>query len=395
MALPVTAAELRNKPKPQGGIDPAVKIPRSVVEAGKRSEELQRVLTGQAEPSVANPPPAEGEPAPQVTPTGNEGTTPAPAPAETPPQPEAPATPPAVAQPVEDEASWERRFKSLQGRMETDARRSREMVTTLSQRLEQLEQENRTLRSVQPVELEQPNGHSSLTEQEIADYGPEFVDVMRRVVADATGPLNAEIQNLRGQLGHVQAETGNAFLSRMNSTLNASVPNWAELNKNPRFIEWSQLPDIFSGAIRKVLMQEAWNSGDPHRVAAFFHAYLAEEAATNPQRVAEQRQMPPSRMVVSDTPVVPPINPPTPGTPFDLSVLAAPGRAHSAGGAPAEKPVYTSADITKFYTDVAAGRWRGREREQYAIDQDIMLAQREGRILVDQRNLLPKDPYAR
>jgi hypothetical protein len=128
---------------------------------------------------------------------------------------------------------------------------------------------------------------------------------MRRVAAETAGPLQQEIQNLRGQLGYVQQEAGNSFLDRMHSTLNAAVPDWAALNKNQRFIQWSQLPDIFSGAIRKTLMQEAWNSGDPHRVAAFFQAFLAEEAATNPQGPVGQRPPPSSRMVVTDTPVDP------------------------------------------------------------------------------------------
>ena len=251
-------------------------------------------------------------------------------------------------------------------------------------------------RQVQPPQPQQETPQPSpLTEQEINDYGPEFVDVMRRVAAETAGPLNEEINRLRAAMGHVQQETGNAFLNRMNSSIGAAIPNWADLNKDPRFIQWSQLPDVFSGAIRKQLMQDAWNSGDPHRVAAFFQAFLAEEAATNPQAGNGQRVPPPSRMVVSDT-ASPVAIPPTSGAPLDLSSLAAPGRAHSAGGSnPAEKPVYTAAEITRFYTDVKLGRWRGREQQQSAIDHDIMLAQREGRIIVDQRTQPPKDPYMR
>jgi hypothetical protein len=211
------------------------------------------------------------------------------------------------------------------------------------------------------------------------------------VVAETAGPLNEEIHRLRAQMGHVQQETGNAFLNRMNTSLESMVPRWAELNKDPRFIQWSQLPDIFSGAIRKSLMQEAWNSGDPPRVAAFFQAFLAEDAATNPQDGGRQSTPPPSRMVVSDTPM----NPGTPGAPLDLASFAAPGRAHSVGGTPAEKPVYTSADISRFYEDVKLGRWRGREQQQRAVDQDIMQAQREGRIITDPRTQLPRDPYMR
>ena len=382
MALPTTSAEIRAKQVPHGAVDPNVKIPQQILDAGKRSEAIQQAIAGEAEPSIASklednqqgdPKPPQQEPPPQQDP---------------PPQQEPPQdTPPQDGRPVD----WERQFKSLAGRTEAEARRAREAITSLSNRLEQLERENVLLKNTaQPA----PNGHatpSSLTEDEINDYGPEMVDIMRRVAAETAGPLQAEIHNLRSQMGHVQQETGNAFLNRMNQTIGAAIPNWSDLNRDPAFIEWSQLPDVFSGAIRKQLMQDAWNSGDPNRVIAFFRAFLAEEAATNPQGQPEQRTPPSPRMVVSDSP----INPPAPGATLDLASLAAPGRAHSAGGIPAEKPVYTAAEITQFYTDVTQGRWRGREQQQRAIDADIILAQREGRIIPDQRNQLPRDPYQR
>jgi hypothetical protein len=382
MALPTSTAEIRNKQVPQGAVDPNVKIPQQILDAGKRSEAIQRAVAGEAEPSVAAQVEGQAENGHDQTPPQGE-----PAPVQEPPrQGELP-----LQQPVEDEASWERKFKSLEGRYESQLRRARESVTQLSQRLEQVENERNAMRNGSPQQQEAAPP-ATLSEQEIADYGPEFVDVMRRVAAETAGPLNEEIGRLRQQMGYVQQETGNAFLNRMNSSIGAVIPNWAELNKDPRFIQWSQLPDVFSGAIRKTLMQDAWNSGDPNRVAAFFQAYLAEEAATNPQGGNGQRSPPPSRMTVSDTPM--PVTP-TPGASLDLSSLAAPGRAHSAASNPAEKPVYTAAEITRFYTDVAAGRWRGREQQQAAIDHDIILAQREGRILIDQRTQQPRDPYMR
>jgi hypothetical protein len=385
MALPVTGAEMRAKQVPQGAVDPNIRIPQQIIDAGKRSEAIQQAIAGAAEPSVAAAV-AEGQNQPA------EGQT-AGTPQEPGQPPESRQEPVAPIQAPQDEQSWEHRFKSLQGRYDADVRKSRDAVTRLSDRLDQLERENNLLRNAQPAsQADQANGEArSLTEAEIADYGPEFVDVMRRVAAETAGPLQAEIRNLRGQLGYVQQETGNAFLTRMNSTIESMIPNWADLNRDPRFIQWSQLPDVFSGAIRKTLMQDAWNSGDAQRVAAFFQAFLTEEAATNPQGGTGQRLLPPSRMVVSDTPV----GPSSPGAPLDLASLAAPGRAHSAGDKPAEKPVYTSAEITRFYTDVAAGRWRGRDAQRIAIDHDIMAAQREGRIIPDQRTQLPRDPYTR
>jgi hypothetical protein len=395
MALPVTAAELRAQTPVSGDIDTGVKIPRAVVEAGKRSEALQRASIGEAEPSVAEAiekakgavetPPGEPQPAevrpPSVTPPGNGA-----APTEPPPPAE---PPPAEGEPVD----WEQRYKRLQGRHEADARRNRDQMQILSDRLDRVEHENQTLRSAAPPPPSNEPPAPLLTEAEIADYGPEFVDVMRRLVTEATAPLNQEIGRLRAGLGHVQVETGNAFLTRMNATIAAAVPTWDQLNKDERFIAWSQLPDIFSGGIRSKLMQEAWNSGDAQRVIAFFQAFLAEEAALHPPGGNGQARTVP-RTVVGDQSILPP--PAAPAAPgLDLANLAAPGRAHSAGGTPAEKPVYTTVEITRFYTDVASGKWRGREAQQAAIDADIILAQREGRIIINPRTQLPRDAFSR
>jgi len=369
MAEPVTADDLRQKAAP-GAVDPNVKIPRHVVEAGQRSEAIQRAVNGTAEPSVAAQI-AEPEQAPR-------------APQDPLRQGQAPQEP----EPHRGPVDWERQFKSLNGRIEAENRRTREQLAQMSEQLERTQRENALLRGQAPVRSDpaQPV-QPMLTEQEIADYGPDFVDVMRRVVAEATNPLINEVNNLRSGLGYVQQETGNAFLNRMNSSLSAMVPRWDDINKDPSFIQWSQLPDVFSGAIRKSLMQEAWNSGDANRVAAFFQAFLAEVAATNPQGSNGQaRPMP--RTVVENAPS--PVQPA-----FDLASLAAPGRAQSSGTAPVDKPVYTAADISKFYTDVAAGRWRGRDQQRVAIDADIILAQHEGRIISDNRTQLPRDPYAR
>lgn len=379
MALPLNAAEITAKQVPQGSIDPNVKIPKSVVDAGKRSEVIQRALNGEAEPSVAAA--AAGN--------GNGAAIPDPV---APPQVPAPAGDPAVpaagVQPLpaagQDNrpVDWERQFKSLNGRLEAEMKRNREVITQLSEQLDRTQRENADLRAgvtAQPQTPQQPV--SLITEQELSDYGPEFIDVVRRVAAETAAPLNSEINSLRSQLGHVQQETGNVFLTRMNATISGLVPKWQELNRHPRFMEWSQLPDVFSGAIRKTLMQDAWNSGDANRVAAFFRAFLAEEAATNPQG---------GNGLLTPTPYTAPAPSTEAGPAFTLEALAAPGRAHSAGGAPAEKPVYTSADITKFYTDVAAGRWRGRDQQRMAIDADIIRAQHEGRIIVDQRSVLPR-----
>lgn len=388
MAQPVTSDELRGRePPPQ--LDPNVKIPKAVLDAGTRAEAIQKAVIGEAEPSIVAPtPPDPNAPPPEAPPS--------------PPTPEQQAQPPVMPQPQAPQQQapppepqdWERNFHRLKGRYD-------KLYTDMQQMTEQnsrLKNENASLRSVAPP----TNGHAPqgqvvnlLSEQEITDYGPEFIDVVRRAAAEVAGPLQAEIETLRGQLGHVQAETSNAFLTRMNATIGGLVPNWNDLNADPRFIHWVNLPDVYSGVIRQELMQQAWNQGEAHRVAAFFRAFLAEEAAVDPQGGRGQPQMMAPPAPIPAPSYVPPINPGQVPlqTRLSLDQLAAPGRAHSAAQQPADKPFYTAQDITKFYTDVAAGKWRSREAERAAIDADIISAQHEGRIIPDQRTARPQNTF--
>jgi hypothetical protein len=370
MAQPVTADVLRAKP-PLGGVDPDIKVPKAVRDAGARSEVLQKALTGEAEPSVLpeTPPPPDQTPPP-------EGQLAPPPAGEVPPQPPAEENVP----PEE----WERRFKAMQGRYN----RTQDQLNQVSEQIQRLQNENAILRQPAPQPLGVAPAAPLLTEQEVADYGPEFIDVVRRAATEIAAPLQAEIQRLRSEMGTVQQETGNAFLTRMHATIGGLVPDWQEINRDQRFMDWVKLPEVYSGVIRQQLMQDAWNNGDALRVAAFFQAFLQEAAAVDPQR-GTRPQPPPPMMVPAREPGAPGTVPLA--TRLSLDQLAAPGRAHSGTQQPASKPVYTAQDITRFYTECAAGKWRTREADRAAIDADIILAQREGRIIVDQRTVRPTE----
>ena len=77
-------------------------------------------------------------------------------------------------------------------------------------------------------------------------------------------------------------------------------------------------------------------------------------------------------------------NPTRPVTPkVSLERLAAPGRAKTAAApsaAPAEKPIFTRAQIADFYAQSTAGKFRGNLAEKARIEAEIFAAQREGRV---------------
>jgi hypothetical protein len=68
--------------------------------------------------------------------------------------------------------------------------------------------------------------------------------------------------------------------------------------------------------------------------------------------------------------------------PVNLMALAAPGRQREGqSSVPQDKPRYSANDIQKFYHDKTFGRYAGREQEASAIEQDILRAPLEGRII--------------
>lgn len=362
MAQPTSSEELLKKP-PADAVDPNVVMPKGVVEAGKRAEIIQASL------AQGGPPTGQGEPNGELQDPGN------PPPQEVNLQPPNGLAPPQ--QPVADEnlppEEWRRRYLAMKGRVD-------QQTDQMHQMGEQIQRLQVQTNANAPAPQRQEAPPQLLTDAEIEEYGPEFVDVVKRAAAEVATPLYNEIQHLRGQMGQVQTETANAFMTRMNATIGGLVPQWQSINQHPAFIQWVGLPEVYSGVIRQKLMQEAWNNGDAQRVAAFFRAFLAEEAAVDPRGAGQGGPQRPAAYVSPPAPVRP-----------TLETFAAPGRAQSGAQQPADRPVYTAQDITRFYTDVAAGKWRTRDAERAAIDADIIAAQHEGRIIPDQRSIRPMD----
>jgi hypothetical protein len=148
--------------------------------------------------------------------------------------------------------------------------------------------------------------------------------------------------------------------------MDEAIPNWREVNASREFVEWLNLPDAYTGAIRQEILNNAFEQNNFPRVSAFFKGFLAELAAT----VAPQSGEPENKGTV-----VPKLA---------LETIVAPGRAKSAAAtpplAPSEKPFITNSQIAKFYTDVSAGRYKGREAAAKEFEASIFQAVNEGRV---------------
>ena len=355
---------LVNTPSPQDGVDPNVRLPPSVMASSRAAMEAH----ARAYPNGQNPPGA-----PPVN-----GAVPAPNGAPPPPDelPEVNA---------DGTVNWENRFKALKGRYDADSRRWGETQQQYDARMRELASENNTLK--QPPLPGATPPPQLVSQKEIDDYGPDLIDVIRRTAQEAVMPL---LTPLATSVGQVQArvestekETSRQFLQRMHGNMDAAVPGWNDLNKDPNFIAWTKRPDVYSGLNRQEMLQKAWYAGDSNRVAAFFRGFLAEEAATDPAAAQARQQA--GIGTVEGHAAGPASSAQLPAPRVTLESLAAPGRARAAVQAPAGKPVWTAEGISSFYMDIANGKFRGRDAERIATEADLMAAQREGRIQVNPR----------
>ncbi len=340
---------------PTDRIDPNLSIPAAVRNAAARSEELFKQTKAAA----------TGEEAPKET-------APEAPLAETPPsqlsftleEPETKAAPKEA--PKSDD--WEHRYNSMKGRYEREQTEKRQLAAEISNL-------HRLIAELQAAPTPSANSDTQferlVTPEEENDYGKEFLGVVGKKAKEELIPeiaqLKAHIAQLEGRLQGVTGVVTQDAREKMYSTLDMSVPSWREVNSNPEFLSWLNLPDMYSGAIRKELLNAAFNRNDANRVAAFFKGFISDEAATNPA-VA---------VAGSDTSSVGHTE--TKKTP--LEAYAAPGRAKTAAAsAPAEKPFFTRAQVSQFYSDVNRGSYRGRDEEKQRMENLIFSAQREGRI---------------
>lgn len=304
-----------------------------------------------------NPPPA---------PPADPAAPPAPTPPADPAAPPAPAPPPPAGDPsAPPSQDLEHQLRSLQGRYENQVRINQDQAT----RLTEMERMIASMRSsgAQPEPPPPAPPARLITPEEEAEFGPELLDVAgrraREVITPELSAYDLRLQKLENRVDGVASVTSQTAKERLYTDLTAAVPNWQAINRQAEFLQWLSFADPYSGRARKDMLVEAFTGQQANRVIQFFKGFL--EATGTPPAPA--------------TPAPTPATPAPPVAP-SLEQLAAPGRARSdPQPLPADKPTYTSAQYAALARDKLNGKWKGREAEYAAIEQDVFLAQKEGR----------------
>lgn len=282
---------------------------------------------------------------------------PKPPPTEDPPAASPPPQPPAPS----NDATWEQRFKTLQGLFNAK-------VPTLQKQVEALQSELQTAvtrLNAAAEETRPPKPDPLKSSEHTADveaFGADLVDMVQRVidrkVAPAVSEAQSQLQNLakrvtqveehlRGTSQAVVASAEDRFFDRLVSL----VPDWEEINAEQAFLDWLAQIDPVYGQPRQAALAAAQQALDAGRAAAVFKAFVATRPPASPRNApAVDRQVSPRASAATPPPQ------------------------------PANKPLLTEKQIAEFYDAKRRGHYRGKESEAAAIEQVINQAIAEGRV---------------
>jgi hypothetical protein len=177
---------------------------------------------------------------------------------------------------------------------------------------------------------------SYLTQNDVDNYGSDLLDVSQRAALQAVAP---HLQDLQQQNVHLQRQLAKEARHRLDQAVERAVPDFREIDRNPRWHRWLLGIDALTGKVRQLLLNDAVASGSVSRVKAFFNGFKAEEADQARAPSGSSRQ------------------------------------ARSFG-----KPTSTREQIGQLYEQHRKGAYTGREDEWNKIEADIFAAQREGRV---------------
>lgn len=343
--------------------------PQRVRDAAREADE-QITAIQNADGTPVEPPPGadDGQPprdpdsqfgvTQQVTPIGGDGA---------PPSGTGPITAEAYAQLQQRLATLEGNFNRTNAELAAERGRSQTLERMLERRVEQ-----------PPAAPAPAAPRSSVTEQEIEEYGADLTDFMRRIVGDGVRPLLDKLQSLESALAGVRSTseataqvTRNTveqqFAARMNQQVvdAQGAPDWEHINHmhesgDTRFVDWLQKVGEDSDEPRLGIIQRAFQRGDADRCARMINRFKQDVG------MADGNARP------AATP--PPANP--------AAALVSPS-ASAASTSPGRNArpqrTYTVEDVNRHYDEKTKGKWKGREAKWQEIADDMDRAVSESR----------------
>lgn len=337
------------------------KLPKAVQQQAAEADKLLAEMAPQ--PPVEGETPPAGETPPVVTPpaegTPPEGETP-PVEGETPPV----ETPPVVTPPVD---TWEQRYNTLQGKYDAEIPRMAQSMSDLKAEIKYLKGKLESAEKfiAQPaVKDPTPPPTNPKLEEFKKDY-PDIYDYVQEIVKNQTPPASPQMEE---QVKRLTEVTQQSAADRFYDSLTTAVPDWVATNKDPKFAEWLQIEDPYTGLTKYELLAGAYQNMNAKVVSNFFKDYKKTLEPENPPATT------------------PPPATPAPGTGktvVDKGKYVAPATVKGSAppaGTSQSTTIYPKSEIDNFYKQSALGRLRLTPEQKQAKEMEYWKAASESRV---------------
>ncbi len=246
--------------------------------------------------------------------------------------------PPAIVEPPDD---WEKRYKGMQKTFD-------KTVTGLRDDNEGLNSRNAELEAkLEEAQIKEPAVQEPVfSEEEIKEYGEDFLKMVARVGASRTaspeGEIAGKLDSLNNRFDGLEKNQFKTAEDKFFAELDRVVPSWEDINKRDGFKNWLAEDMPLTGRQRQSFLDEAHARLDAPAAIGFFTAWLGGSTETH-----------------------------------DLDTVPAP---HELVVGEVDTDIITQQDIKNFYEELKLGKWKGREDEARQNELKIFKAQRENRI---------------
>lgn len=320
-------------------------LPKQVEAQLKELEALEKQLSeGQQQQPVE---PTEPAPAP-TEPTETATQEPVPTePVESTPKP---------VEPAPQEEKWEQKYKTLKGMYDAEVPRLHAQLKELKAEMDSF----RKAAETKPVEQPKPAVKEKLvTDEDVQAFGADLIEVQRKVAREVAMEFRADLDAMKAEndeLRKMLAQTGTQVSeATFEQRLHRLVPDFDEINLDPKWVDWLNEVDPLLRAPRKSIAQQAFNNGDAEGVAHYvklFKQSIAEPAA-EPKSKAKtelERQIQPTRS------------------------------AATAQSASPKGRIYTNADVQAMFNKAALLGAQGKLEEARKLEAEIDAAYMDGRV---------------
>lgn len=241
-------------------------------------------------------------------------------------------------------------FAQKTGELQAQNKTYESQITQMQQQLDVL---------MQTRKQESAKEKQSVDPKDIESFGADMIDMVQRYaeqtfqsMVEQFGGKSAEMDRrlsaLEEQVTGVATRTEVTLEQQFYATLKGLVPDWEQVNADERWLKWLAEVDPVYGAQRQTALDSARATMDAPRAANVFNAFKAAFPSRPQESLANQ--------------------------------VAPNGAATQPPVPPAAKALLSSRFVEKFYSEVAKGRYLGKEAEAARIEAEINAAAQEGRI---------------